>query len=79
MAEFVDRAVLKVKAGDGGNGCVSVLREKFRPLGGPDGGNGGRGGSIILRADEQEGSLLTYHYQPNQSRGVWGHAARQKR
>lgn len=66
MAEFVDRAVLKVKAGDGGNGCVSVLREKFRPLGGPDGGNGGRGGSVILRADEQEGSLLTYHYQPNQ-------------
>lgn len=66
MAEFVDRAALKVKAGDGGNGSVSVLREKFRPLGGPDGGNGGHGGSVIVRADEQEGTLLTYHYRPNQ-------------
>ena len=64
MAEFVDRAVLKVKAGDGGNGSVSVLREKFRPLGGPDGGNGGRGGSVIIRADEQEGTLLDYHHCP---------------
>lgn len=66
LAEFVDRAVLKVKAGDGGNGSVSVLREKFRPLGGPDGGNGGRGGSVIIRADEQEGTLLDYHHRPHQ-------------
>ena len=46
MATFVDRVVLHVTAGDGGNGCASVHREKFKPLGGPDGGNGGRGGDV---------------------------------
>ena len=45
MAEFADRAVLRIKAGNGGHGCASVHREKFKPLGGPDGGNGGRGGA----------------------------------
>ena len=44
MATFVDRAVLHVAAGDGGNGCASVRREKFKPLGGPDGADGGDGG-----------------------------------
>ena len=48
MATFVDRVVLHLQAGDGGHGCVSVHREKFKPLGGPDGGNGGHGGSITL-------------------------------
>ena len=49
MPRFVDRVVIHVRAGNGGNGCASVHREKFKPLGGPDGGNGGPGGSIILR------------------------------
>lgn len=66
MAKFVDRVVIKAKAGDGGHGCASVHREKFKPLGGPDGGNGGRGGSVIVRADGQEGTLLSYHHRPHQ-------------
>ena len=66
MATFVDRVTLHVAAGDGGNGCASVHREKFKPLGGPDGGNGGRGGSIILRVDAQQNSLLDYHRHPHQ-------------
>ncbi|MCB0907679.1 MAG: GTPase ObgE, partial [Nocardioidaceae bacterium] len=48
---FVDRVTLFVSAGRGGNGVASVHREKFKPLGGPDGGNGGPGGSVILRVD----------------------------
>ena len=65
MTSFVDRVVLHVAAGDGGNGCTSVMREKFRPLGGPDGGNGGRGGDIILVADPQVTTLLEYHHSPH--------------
>ena len=48
MATFVDRAVLHVAAGDGGNGCASVRREKFKPLGGPDGADGGDGGDVVI-------------------------------
>ena len=51
MSRFVDRVVLHISAGNGGNGCSSVHREKFKPLGRPDGGNGGRGGSVILVVD----------------------------
>ena len=51
MAEYVDRVVVHVSGGRGGNGCVSVRREKFKPLGGPNGGNGGNGGDVILRVD----------------------------
>ena len=47
MSTFVDRAVVHAQGGNGGNGCASVHREKFKPLGGPDGGNGGRGGDVI--------------------------------
>ena len=63
-AQFVDRVVLHVAAGDGGHGCASVHREKFKPLGGPDGGNGGRGGDVILVVDPNIATLLDYHHAP---------------
>lgn len=65
MATFVDRVLLHVAAGRGGNGCASVRREKFKPLGGPDGGNGGHGGDIVLRVDPQATTLLEYHHGPH--------------
>ena len=65
MTTFVDRVVLHVAARDGGHGVASVKREKFKPLGGPDGGNGGRGGDIIVRVDAQATTLLGYHHSPH--------------
>ena len=62
---FVDRVVLHLAAGSGGNGVASVRREKFKPLGGPDGGNGGHGGSVVLRVDPQSTTLLEYHRHPH--------------
>lgn len=67
MASFVDRVTLHVTAGKGGHGVASVHREKFKPLGGPDGGNGGRGGSVILRVDPQVTTLLDYHHAPHRT------------
>src|ERR1700712_5743328 len=67
MATFVDQVTLHLKAGHGGNGCVSVKREKFKPLAGPDGGNGGHGGDIILIADPDVTTLLGYHPPPHRS------------
>jgi GTPase len=64
-AQFIDRVVLHVQAGNGGHGCASVHREKFKPLGGPDGGNGGRGGDVILEVDPSTASLLDYHHRPS--------------
>ncbi|XVX21552.1 GTPase ObgE [Actinomycetota bacterium] len=64
-SNFVDRVVLHVAAGSGGHGVASVRREKFKPLGGPDGGNGGRGGSVVLRVDPQSTTLLDYHHSPH--------------
>src|SRR3954467_3282188 len=61
---FVDRAVLHVSGGTGGNGCTSVHREKFKPLGGPDGGNGGRGGNVVLVVDASVPTLLAPHRPP---------------
>ncbi|EMY35283.1 GTPase CgtA [Arthrobacter crystallopoietes BAB-32] len=74
MATFVDRVVLHVSGGDGGHGCVSIKREKFKPLGGPDGGNGGDGGNVILRVDSQTTTLLSYHHAPHRhaSNGDFG-------
>lgn len=69
IPSFVDRVVLHLAAGDGGHGCVSVHREKFKPLGGPDGGNGGRGGSVILVVDPNTTTLLSYHRGPHRRAG----------
>ncbi|TDC62966.1 GTPase ObgE [Actinomadura sp. GC306] len=68
-AQFVDRVVLHVAAGNGGNGCASVHREKFKPLGGPDGANGGRGGDVVLVVDSNTASLLDYHRRPHRKAG----------
>lgn len=61
--KFVDEAVITVRAGDGGNGCISFRREKFIPFGGPDGGDGGNGGSIWLVADEGLNTLVDFRHQ----------------
>ncbi len=65
MPEFVDEVSLHVKAGDGGHGCTSIHREKYRPLGGPDGGDGGHGGSVILEVSTSMTTLLDYHRRPH--------------
>ncbi|EHK89395.1 GTPase ObgE [Saccharomonospora azurea] len=77
-SRFVDRAVIHVAAGDGGNGCASVHREKFKPLGGPDGGNGGNGGDVVLVVDPGVHTLLDFHFRPharggNGKQGQGGH------
>ncbi len=64
MADFADQAEVRLQAGNGGNGCASVHREKFRPLGGPDGGNGGHGGDVILKVDPNATTLLDFHRRP---------------
>jgi GTPase len=64
MAEFADEALLKVAGGHGGNGCMSIRREKFKPLGGPDGANGGRGGDVVLEVDPNVNTLLDFHRRP---------------
>nr|WP_284287695.1 Obg family GTPase CgtA [Angustibacter aerolatus] len=61
--------MLHVAAGDGGNGCASVHREKFKPLGGPDGGDGGRGGDVVLVVDPSTTTLLEYHHRPHRRAG----------
>jgi len=61
---FVDRAIITVKAGDGGPGCVSFRREKYEPKGGPDGGNGGDGGSVVLLAEEGMSTLYDFRGNP---------------
>jgi len=61
--KFVDEAVITVSAGTGGNGCVSFRREKFIPLGGPDGGDGGDGGSVWVEADENLNTLIDFRHQ----------------
>ena len=79
MATFVDRVMLHASAGKGGDGCVSVHREKFVPLGGPDGGDGGRGGDVILVVDPNVTTLLDFHHSPhrNATSGRQGHGAHQ--
>lgn len=60
---FIDEAKFYVKGGDGGNGCVSFRREKYVPKGGPDGGDGGRGGNVIIRASAKLNSLIDFRYR----------------
>jgi GTPase len=64
VAEFADQAEVRVQAGHGGHGCASVHREKFKPLGGPNGGNGGRGGDVIIEVDPGTSTLLEFHRKP---------------
>lgn len=61
--KFVDEVAIYVKAGDGGNGCMSFRREKFIEFGGPNGGDGGDGGSVYMEADHNLNTLLDYRYQ----------------
>ena len=77
MATFVDRVTLHATAGKGGDGCISVHREKFVPLGGPDGGSGGRGGDVVLVVDPSVTTLLDFHHSPHRSAtsGRQGHGS----
>jgi GTP-binding protein len=65
VTTFVDRVVLHLQGGNGGHGCVSIHREKFKPLGGPDGGDGGHGGDVILTVDPGAHTLLDFHFRPH--------------
>ena len=65
MPTFIDRVVVHVAGGDGGDGCTSIHREKFKPLAGPDGGDGGHGGDVVLVTDPRVTTLLSYHRGPH--------------
>ncbi len=69
MVSFVDEVTLYLRAGNGGDGCTSIKREKYKPLAGPDGANGGNGGSITLVSDENVTTLLEYHHRPHRAAG----------
>lgn len=75
MVTFVDQVQVHLQAGRGGNGCVSIRREKFKPLAGPDGGAGGHGGDIVILADPQVTTLLDYHRRPHRSAENGGYGA----
>ena len=70
---FVDECVIKVQAGDGGRGCVSFRREMFEPWGGPNGGDGGRGGDVVLEGDDDTNNLIDYRYRPHWKAAHGGH------
>ena len=78
MSQFTDLCRINVKGGDGGAGCMSFRREAFVPKGGPDGGDGGRGGNVIIQADAQLSSLIDYRYKHHfhAERGTHGKGAR---
>ena len=64
MAAFIDEVKIRVKAGDGGNGCMAFRREKFVPRGGPSGGDGGRGGDVVMESSESHNTLIHFRYNP---------------
>ncbi|WIG60405.1 MAG: GTP-binding protein Obg [Ktedonobacterales bacterium] len=76
--QFFDRAKINVTAGNGGNGSLHFRREKFVPMGGPDGGDGGRGGSVYLEANQGMNTLVDYHYHPHHKAKSGGAGAGQK-
>jgi len=76
---FVDEVTIRVQAGKGGNGCVSFRREKYVPKGGPDGGDGGRGGDVILEASERKHTLLDFRYRHIFKAGSGRHGEGQNR
>ncbi|HET7104105.1 MAG TPA: GTPase ObgE [Terracidiphilus sp.] len=61
---FIDEAKIRVKAGDGGNGCMAFRREKFVPRGGPSGGDGGRGGDVVMESSQRHNTLIHFRYNP---------------
>src|ERR1700716_3671421 len=75
---FIDRVVVQVVAGTGGSGASSFRREKFAPLGGPDGGDGGRGGSVYLETTTNLNTLIDYRYRHHFKAGSGGAGIRQK-
>lgn len=76
---FIDEAKIHVKAGDGGNGCVSFRREKYCPKGGPDGGDGGDGGSVFIQADLGRHTLIDFYYRPLYKAGRGKHGQGKKK
>jgi GTP-binding protein len=62
---FIDETTVKVRAGDGGRGCASFRREKYEPWGGPNGGDGGKGGDVILRGDDDQNNLIDFKFKPH--------------
>jgi GTPase len=74
---FIDEAKIKVKAGDGGNGCMAFRREKFVPRGGPSGGDGGKGGDVIMESSERHNTLVHFRFNPEHQaeRGRHGEGA----
>jgi GTPase len=77
--QFYDRAKIYIRAGDGGNGSVHFRREKYVPLGGPDGGDGGRGGSVYLEADPGMNTLVDFHYHPHHKAAPGGSGGGQQK
>ncbi|KTB47678.1 GTPase ObgE [Dehalogenimonas alkenigignens] len=76
---MIDQAEIEIKSGNGGRGAVSFRREKFVPRGGPDGGDGGRGGDVILEADKDIGSLMKYRHQRHYAAADGGRGAGQRK
>ena len=77
--KFVDAAKIYIKAGNGGNGCMSFRREKYVPKGGPDGGDGGRGGHVYLKANSQMATLLDFRYRKHYEAGRGAHGQGSKK